>query len=154
VKHRLRAGRHRQEICPFSTASWQPLMKWVQGHFPWAKAAAVWRQPLMSMVKNAWNYTYIPPYVFLVWWPIKHRKNFTFCLIYGLLISFSRNVSFDSVQCSNRSQDSSVGIVTSWMAWVPFLAVQDFSLLHIVKTHPGAHTISYPVQGLFPQGRV
>jgi hypothetical protein len=54
-------------------------------------------------------------------------------------------VSFNSVRYSNLSQDSSVGIMTNWTARVPFLAVQDFSLLHIVKNHSGAHPTSYLV---------
>jgi hypothetical protein len=35
-----------------------------------------------------------------------------------------------------------VGIVTDWTARVRFPAVQNFSLLHIVKTDPGAHPAS------------
>jgi hypothetical protein len=38
--------------------------------------------PPSARVTNAWNYTYIPPCVFMVWWLIRYRDNtgFTFYL--------------------------------------------------------------------------
>jgi hypothetical protein len=31
-------------------------------------------------VKNAWNYIFTPQYIFVVWYLVKHRGNFTFTL--------------------------------------------------------------------------
>jgi hypothetical protein len=39
--------------------------------------------PSKAEVKNSWNYTSTPPYVFLAWYLIKHRESFT---LYTLLI--------------------------------------------------------------------
>jgi hypothetical protein len=41
----------------------------------WDKAAH--HSPSFSaVVKNAWSYTSIPPYIFIAWWLIKLRDNF------------------------------------------------------------------------------
>jgi hypothetical protein len=47
--------------------------------------------------------------------------------------------------CCVRSWDSSVGIVMGCGldAWVRFLALQDFSLLHSIQTNSGGHPASY-----------
>jgi len=34
--------------------------------------------PSSAEIKNAWSYTSTPPYVFMVWYLVKHRDNFTF----------------------------------------------------------------------------
>jgi hypothetical protein len=34
--------------------------------------------PSSAEVKNEWNYTSTPQYVFMVWCLVKHRDNFTF----------------------------------------------------------------------------
>jgi len=31
-------------------------------------------------VKNAWSYTFMPPYVFMAWCMVKHRDKFAFTL--------------------------------------------------------------------------
>jgi hypothetical protein len=36
---------------------------------------------LVPRSKNAWSYTSTPHYVFMLWWLIKHRDNFTFTLL-------------------------------------------------------------------------
>jgi hypothetical protein len=60
--------------------------------FPGDKAAGVvkltTRLCLLPKVKNAWSYTSIPSFIFMAWYLVKHRNNFTFylyhnwCLIY------------------------------------------------------------------------
>jgi hypothetical protein len=36
--------------------------------------------PSSAEVKNAWSYTSPPPYVFMAWYLVKPRDNFTFTL--------------------------------------------------------------------------
>jgi hypothetical protein len=54
-----------------------------QGHFSRGKATGreADHSPSSSAeVKNAWNYTSTPHYVFMAWCLVKHRDNFTFTL--------------------------------------------------------------------------
>jgi hypothetical protein len=37
--------------------------------------------PSSAEVNNAWSYTSTPPYVFMAWYLVKHRDNFTFHLL-------------------------------------------------------------------------
>jgi hypothetical protein len=37
---------------------------------------------LVPRSKNAWSYTFTPQYVFMAWYLVKHRDNFTFTLPY------------------------------------------------------------------------
>jgi hypothetical protein len=64
----------------------QPPVQWV----PWeALSLGVKRlgreadhsPPSTAEVKNAWNYTSTPQYVFMVWCLFKHRDNFTFTFV-------------------------------------------------------------------------
>jgi hypothetical protein len=34
--------------------------------------------PSTAEIKNAWIYTATPPYVFMIWYVVKHRDNFSF----------------------------------------------------------------------------
>jgi hypothetical protein len=45
--------------------------------------------PSSSKVKNAWSYTSIPQYVFMVWYLVKHRDNVTFTFTFTILLSVS-----------------------------------------------------------------
>jgi hypothetical protein len=39
--------------------------------------------PSGAEVKNSWHCTSTPPYVFMAWWLVKHRDNFTYiCLLF------------------------------------------------------------------------
>jgi hypothetical protein len=52
--------------------------------------------PLSSAnVKIAWRYAFAPPYVFMAWYHVKDRDNFTFYLIL-LFVGFTVNTSFMS----------------------------------------------------------
>jgi hypothetical protein len=54
------------------------------GSFPGGKVAgheADHSPPSSAEVKNEWNYTSIPQYVFMAWCLLKHRGNFTFTVI-------------------------------------------------------------------------
>jgi hypothetical protein len=48
-----------------------PPVKWVSGF------EAEHSLPSGSVVKNKWNYTSTPPYIFMVWYLVKYRDNFT-----------------------------------------------------------------------------
>jgi len=37
--------------------------------------------PSSAEVKNAWSYTFTPPYAFIAWYLIKHGDNFNFTSI-------------------------------------------------------------------------
>jgi hypothetical protein len=60
----------------------QPPIQWVPGAF----SLEVKRpglegdhsHPSSVEVKNAWSYTTTPPYIFMAWYFVKHRDNFTF----------------------------------------------------------------------------
>jgi hypothetical protein len=63
----------------------QPPIQWVLG----ALSLGVKRSgreaehspPSSAKIKNAWSYTSALQYVFMVWYLVKHRDNFTFTLI-------------------------------------------------------------------------
>jgi hypothetical protein len=38
--------------------------------------------PSSAEVKNVWSYTFTPPYLFMVWYLVKHRDNFILPLPY------------------------------------------------------------------------
>jgi hypothetical protein len=73
-----------------------------------------------AKVKNAWNYTSAPQYIFIAWYLGKHRDNYFFTSTF-LCPWLDDRGSF-----SGGGND---GI---------------FSLRHRVETDPGAHTASYP----------
>jgi hypothetical protein len=52
-------------------------------------------------------------------------------------------------------KETGVGIATGWTARVQFPALQDFSLLYVVKTESRAHPASYPMGtgGSIPGGK-
>jgi hypothetical protein len=52
----------------------QPPSQWVLGAKP-PGCEADHSSPSSAEVKNAWSYTSIPPYVFMVWCLIKHRMD-------------------------------------------------------------------------------
>jgi len=37
--------------------------------------------PITATVEYAWSYASIPPYVFMAWYLVKHRGNFTICTL-------------------------------------------------------------------------
>jgi hypothetical protein len=41
--------------------------------------------PSRAQVKNAWSYIFTPPYVFMVWYFVKHRDNFTYTFMAQIL---------------------------------------------------------------------
>jgi hypothetical protein len=43
--------------------------------------------PSNAEVKNPWNYTSIPPYVYMAWYLIKHKENFTFITFTEIRVS-------------------------------------------------------------------
>jgi len=55
---------------------------YIVGSFPGGKAAGGLKLTtnlhLMLMVKDVLNYNSTPPYVFMVWYSVKRRDNFTF----------------------------------------------------------------------------
>jgi len=85
-----------RNIFLFVTASilalgpFQPPIQWVPGalspRFKRPGREADHSPPSRAKVKNAWSYTFKPPYVFMVWGLVKHRDNFNFYLyfIYAL----------------------------------------------------------------------
>jgi len=64
----------------------QPPIQWVLQvlslgvKWPWCEADH--SPPSSTKVRNVWSYTSIPPYVFMAWYSVKHRDNFTFTLPY------------------------------------------------------------------------
>jgi hypothetical protein len=64
----------------------QPPIQWVS----WALSLGVKQPgheadhspPCSAEVKNVWHYTSTPQYIFMVWYLVKHRDNFTFTLLY------------------------------------------------------------------------
>jgi hypothetical protein len=58
----------------------QPPIQRIPGTLsPGSKAVGAWSWPLPpsgAEFKNAWSYTSTPPYVFIAWCLIKHRKKF------------------------------------------------------------------------------
>jgi hypothetical protein len=60
---------------------------------PRGKTAGAWSWPLpppSSELKNAWSYTWPPPRVFMPWYFVTHRDNFTFTLIdHGWRVSWT-----------------------------------------------------------------
>jgi hypothetical protein len=66
-----------------SNRLWGPpslLPRGFQGLFRWCKSAG---EKLLTRaeIKNAWNYTSAPLYVFMAWCLIKHRKKFTVAFV-------------------------------------------------------------------------
>jgi hypothetical protein len=65
----------------------QPPIQWVPGVLSLGVkqlgCEADHSPPSSARVKNAWSYTFIPQYVFMVWCLVKHRDYFTFfyCLV-------------------------------------------------------------------------
>jgi hypothetical protein len=50
-----------------------------EGFFPGVKGGpGVKRTIHLAKFKNTWSYTSTSPYVFMVWYLVKHRYNFTF----------------------------------------------------------------------------
>jgi hypothetical protein len=86
----------------------QALIQWLQG----ALAPEVKRlrrkgdhsSPSSVEVKKAWSYNSTPPYVFMAWYLVKYRNNFTFTYINCIIL---RYVIF-------KSRDSSVGIALGY----------------------------------------
>jgi hypothetical protein len=56
-------------------------------YFPDGKAAGGWNHspPSSAVVKNAWSYTSTSPYVFMVWYLVKHRLR-----LHGLVHIYTR----------------------------------------------------------------
>jgi hypothetical protein len=97
IKAKLEAGRPwfnspQGQLCPFLSATasrfalgpTQPPIQWVPGAvIPEVKQPGLEADhslPFSAKVKNAWNYTPIPQYVFMAWCLVKHRDyiNFAF----------------------------------------------------------------------------
>jgi hypothetical protein len=51
------------------------------------------RPPSSAEVKNSCSYTYSPPYVFMAWYLVKHKDNFTFtfCFMFSVMKHLSRS---------------------------------------------------------------
>jgi hypothetical protein len=60
----------------------QPPLQWVPGTLSlgvkWLGHEADHSPPSSAKVKNAWSYTSTPQYVFMAWYLVKERDNFTF----------------------------------------------------------------------------
>jgi hypothetical protein len=55
----------------------------IQGSYLGSKAAGAWKYhslPTRAKVKNAWSYTVTPQQLFLEWYLVTNRDNFTFHL--------------------------------------------------------------------------
>jgi hypothetical protein len=67
-----------------------PLIQWIPvALYPGLKRQ--WREadhspPSSAKVKNAWRYTSTSQYVFMVWFLVKHRGNFTFTVLICFLL--------------------------------------------------------------------
>jgi hypothetical protein len=51
------------------------------GSFPWDKVVGAWSWPLTSVYSRdheRWNYTSIPPYIFIAFCSIKHKENYLY----------------------------------------------------------------------------
>jgi hypothetical protein len=74
----------------------QPPIQWVSGALSLGvkrpEREADHSLPSSAKVKNAWSYTSIPRYVFMVWCLVKHRDNFTYTLPFNPLCCFSTSV--------------------------------------------------------------
>jgi len=79
-------SQQKQGIFLLATAS-RPLLGPTQPPIQWAPEAfppgikqpgheAYHLPPASVKIKNAWSYTYIPPYVFMVWCLVEHRIHF------------------------------------------------------------------------------
>jgi hypothetical protein len=44
--------------------------------------------PANAEVHNEWNYTSIPPYVFMTWYLVKHREKCTFIYLFTYLFMY------------------------------------------------------------------
>jgi hypothetical protein len=77
----------------FSLGPTQPPIECVPGYLSreikWSRCEADHSPPPSAEVRNAWSYTPIPPYVFMAWYVVKHRDNFTFYVKIVLSLSFA-----------------------------------------------------------------
>jgi hypothetical protein len=66
-----------KEIFLVSSES-RPALRPTQLRTQWVSGdkAAHHSPSFSAVVKNAWSYTSIPPYIFIAWWLIKFRDNF------------------------------------------------------------------------------
>jgi len=49
---------------------------------------SLWPISYCAEVKNAWRYASIPQYIFMVWWLVQHRDNFTLPLRHHVTIAW------------------------------------------------------------------
>jgi hypothetical protein len=60
----------------------QPPIRWALGALPLGVKQlgreSDYSPPSSAVVKKTWMYTSIPPYVFIAWYLVKHRNNFSF----------------------------------------------------------------------------
>jgi hypothetical protein len=62
--------------------------------------------PSSAEVKNAWSYTSTPQYVFMTWYLVKHRDNFTNFTFYFTHI-VQKTATWNDTSCSVRCEDVS-----------------------------------------------
>jgi hypothetical protein len=84
-----------------------------------------------------------PRYVFMAWWLVKHRDNFSFYL-YLCWVSGARIVQWYSTR-----------LQVGWSGGRVPAGAGNFSLHHRVQTGSGGHPASYPLgtRGSFPGGK-
>jgi hypothetical protein len=113
--------------------------------------------PYSAEVKNAWSCTSTPQYVFMTWYLVNRRNNFT-CTLYRSFCRTVPTVCYRLVSnivkynaLIRHSRDSSVGIALGYGldyrgCRVRFLTgAGNFSLHHRVQNGSGAHPASYPM---------
>jgi hypothetical protein len=61
-------------------------MKWITDNL--FTGISFWVNSSTAEDKNARNYTYIPTYVFMAWWLLKHKDNFSISItfIFSILL--------------------------------------------------------------------
>jgi len=88
---RFPAGRGRDSFI-LTTAVSRPALGCTQPPLHWVSGAvssgvkgpgleADHSLPSSADVKNSWSYTFTPPYVFIAWYLVKQRDNFTFTFL-------------------------------------------------------------------------
>jgi hypothetical protein len=98
------------------------------GSFSAGKAAGAWRWALTSSSsedKNAWSYTSTRPYVFMAWYLVMHRDNFTFSpLVYeGVSKRFRTGRLERELQMIQLSATRCSFIAILWVSLVSFSAI-------------------------------
>jgi len=63
--------------------------------------------PSSAEVKDAWSYTFTSPYIFMVWYLVKHRDSFTLILGLGL---WRGGISVFQIPCWYFSPSYSLGL--------------------------------------------